>query len=160
MAMEIGFSRDWTLEGCPRIKVWSMGLTISHAPNRKRYTSRWWSDLAKASLLDQGDNWSNPNMVWKVGSRRRSNFGKMSGQLKIRYERIYNNSELKDKSIGSFGSWTTEGWEWKFSWRRDWFEWEKSMVEDFMAIISQVPLQLDKEDLRIWNDPPRHTHSQ
>lgn len=33
------------------------------------------------------------------------------------------------------------------------------MVENFMAIISQVSLHPDKEDLRIWNDPPSYTFS-
>jgi len=33
------------------------------------------------------------------------------------------------------------------------------MVDDFMAIISQVPLQPDKGDLLIWNDPPSYTLS-
>jgi len=46
-------------------------------------------------------------MVWKVGSGEKVKFWEdewlANGQLKERYERIYNNSELKDKSIGSFG---------------------------------------------------------
>jgi len=75
---------------------------------KKRYTSRWWSDLAKANLSNEGDNWFNPNMVWKVGYGEKVKFWEdewlTNGQLKIRYERIYNNFELKDKSIGSFGS--------------------------------------------------------
>jgi len=80
-----------------------------------------------------------------------------NGQLKAKYERIYNNFELKDKSIDCFGSWNADGWEWKFRWRREWFEWEKIMVEDFMSILSQVSLQPDKEDSRLWNDPPSYT---
>ncbi|XP_068498505.1 uncharacterized protein [Phaseolus vulgaris] len=56
-------------------------------------------------------------------------------------------------------NWNVVGWEWNFSWRRDWFEWEKSMVEEFMSIISQVLLQPDKEDSRIWIDPPSYTFS-
>jgi len=142
-------------------KYGQWGTTISYAPNRKGYTSRWWSDLAKASLSDQGANWFNQNLGWKVGSREKIKFWEdewlTNGQLKTRYERLYNNSELKDKYIVSCGSWTMEGWEWKFSWRRDWFEWEKSMVEDFMAIISQVILQQEVEDIRIWIDPPSYT---
>jgi len=102
-------------------------------------------------------------MVWKVGSGVKIKFWEdewiANGQLKVRYERIYNNSELKEKPIDSFGSWNADGWEWKFSWRRDWFEWEKTMVEDFMSIISQVSLQPDKEDLRTWNDPQSYTFS-
>jgi len=161
----------WRL-GSPETGLWKdvleskygqWGMTNSHAPNRNSHTFRWWSDLAKASLSDQGDNWFSSNMVWKVGSGKKVKFWEddwlPNGQLKIRYERIYNNSELKDKAIGSFGSWTTEGWEWNFSWRRDWFEWKKSMVEDFMAIIAQVPLQPDKEDLRRWDEPPLYTFS-
>ena len=37
--------------------------TNSFTSNRNRYKSRWWNDLSKVSLLDQGDNWFNSNMV-------------------------------------------------------------------------------------------------
>jgi len=36
---------------------------------------------------------------------------------------------------------------------------KKTMVEDFMSIISQVSLQPNKEDSRTWNDPPSYTFS-
>jgi len=138
-------------------------LTNSTRPNRNRCKSIWWNDLSKVSLSDQGDNWFNSNMVWQVGSREKIKFWEdewlANGQLKGRYERIYNNSELKDKTIGSFRRWSIEGWEWKFSWRREWFEWEKTMVEDFMASISRVSLHPYKEDLRLWNNPPSYTFS-
>ena len=138
-------------------------LTNSCALKRNRFTSRWWSDLSKVGLSDQGASWFNQNTTWKVGSGVKIKFWEDEwlpiGQLKARYERLYNNSELKDKTIGSFGCWNTDRWEWKFSWRREWFEWEKNMVEDFMSIISLVPFQPDNEDVRIWNDPQSYTFS-
>ena len=33
------------------------------------------------------------------------------------------------------------------------------MVENFMEIISQASLRTNKEDLRLWNDPPSYTFS-
>ena len=51
-------------------------------------------------------------------------------QLKERYPRIHKNSMEEDKPIMSFGRWTTEVWEWVFSWRKAWFEWKKPMVDD------------------------------
>jgi len=141
--------------------LWSM--TNSFTPNQNRYKSRWWNDLSKVSLSDQGDNWVNSNMVWQHGSEDKIKFWEdewlANGQLKGRYERIYNNYDLKDKTIGNFGSWSTQGWEWKFSWRREWFEWERTMIEEFMENLSQVSLYPNKEDLRLWNDPPLYTIS-
>ena len=90
-----------------------MGLLNSIAPKRNRYTSRWWNDLLKVSLSDQGDNWFNQNMTWEVGSGEKIKFWEdewlANGQLKGRYERLYNNSKLKDKPIGSCGSWNVDG---------------------------------------------------
>jgi len=94
-------------------KYGSRWLSNSYTPKQNKYTSKWWNDLFKVSLSDQGDNWFNLNMVWKVGSGEKVKFWEdewlANGQLKVRYERIYNNSELKDKSIGSFGSWSADG---------------------------------------------------
>jgi len=84
-------------------------------PNRNKFTSRWWNDLSKVGLSDQGDNWFNQNTTWKVGKGDKIKFWKDEwlaiGQLKARYDRLYNNSELKDKTIESLGSWNTGGWE-------------------------------------------------
>jgi len=138
-------------------------LLNSCTPNRNKFTSRWWNDLSKVGLSDQGDNWFNQNTTWKVGKGDKIKFWEDEwlaiGQLKARYDRLYNNSELKDKTIRSLGSWNTGRWEWKFSWRREWFEWEKTLVDDFMSIISLVSFQPDNEDVRLWNDPPSYTFS-
>ena len=45
------------------------------------------------------------------------------------------------------------------SWRRAWFELEKPMVEDFMTNISQVPLDSNKLDSWLWNEPPSYSFS-
>ncbi|XP_068485032.1 uncharacterized protein [Phaseolus vulgaris] len=91
--------------------LWSM--TNSFTSNRIRYKSRWWNDLSKVNISDQEDNWINSNMVWQLGSGDKIKFWEdewlANGQLKGRYERIYNNSDLKDKTIENFGNWSTHG---------------------------------------------------
>jgi len=74
--------------GSPEIGLWKdvleskygpRRLTNSPEPKRNRNTSRWWNDLSKVSLLDQGDNWFNSIWSGKLDLGRRSNFGKMNG---------------------------------------------------------------------------------
>jgi len=126
-------------------------------------SSRWWKDLTKVRTSDQDNNWFNSNVAWKVGSGDKIKFWEDEwldiGQLKERFERLYNNSELQNKTIDSCGRWNSEGWVWEFRWRREWFEREKLMVEEFMSIISQVPLHQGTKDKRFWNDPPTFSFS-
>ena len=49
-------------------------LSNSYVPKKNRLTSRWWLDLFKASISNQGVNWFNQNMVWKVGSGAKVKF--------------------------------------------------------------------------------------
>ena len=101
-------------------------------PVQNKHRSRWWMNLSKVSLFDQDNNWFESNMVWQVGDGSKFKFWEDkwldNTQLKERYPRIYKNSMLNDKPIVSFGKWSSEVWEWDFSWRKAWFEWEKPMV--------------------------------
>ena len=128
-----------------------------------KYRSRWWNDLSKVSISNQGSRWFKSNLVWQVGSEKKFKFWKnewlTNSQLKEKYPRIYNNSLLKDSPIGCFRRWSNERWEWDFCWRREWFEWEKPMVEEFMSSLSQVSLLPENEDLWLWNDPPSYSFS-
>ena len=152
----------WRLES-PETRLWKEVLDSKYVSRRLTNSSRWWNDITKVRTSDQGNNWFNANLVWKVGSGEKIKFWEDEwldiGQLKERFESLYNNSELKDKTIDRCGRWSTEGWEWEFKWRREWFEWEKIMVEDFMTIISQVSLHQGTEDKRFWNDPPSYSFS-
>lgn len=40
-------------------------------------------------------------------------------------------SEDKNKVIGDMGEWVEEKREWKFSWRRQFFEWEQEQWVEF-----------------------------
>ena len=40
--------------------------------------------------------------------------------------------------------------------RRDWFEWEKSQLVDFMLYLTQQALHTKREDKWLWRDP--HTN--
>ena len=62
--------------GSPETDLWKDFLESKYSlwritnlitPVRNEYKSRWWNDLYKVSLLDQGNKWFNSNMVWQVG---------------------------------------------------------------------------------------------
>jgi len=48
-----------------KYRYWSM--VNSSTLVQKKYRSRWWNDLYKVSLLDQGSRWFKLNLVWQVG---------------------------------------------------------------------------------------------
>jgi len=39
--------------------------------------------------------------------------------------------------LEQYGEWKDLGWEWDFKWRREWFDWEKPMIEELFGIIQQ-----------------------
>ena len=143
----------WRME-TPETGLWKEVLESKYGSRRLTNSSRWWKDLTKVRTSDQGNNWFNSNLAWKVGSGEKIKFWEVIGQLKERFERLYNNSELQNKTIDSCGRWNSEGWVWEFRWRREWFEWEKILVEEFMSIISQVPLHQGTEDKRFLERSP------
>ena len=36
------------------------------------------------------------------------------------------------------GSWSLEGWRLEFKWRKEWFDWELSVVEEFLNVLTNV----------------------
>lgn len=51
--------------------------------------------------------------------------------LKEMFPRLYNVSENKEMVIEELGVWETESWKWVLSWRRGFFGWEESIVNEF-----------------------------
>ena len=41
---------------------------------QNKYKFRWWNDLSKASLSDQGSRWFDSNVVWQVGDDSKFKF--------------------------------------------------------------------------------------
>ena len=56
-------------------------------------------------------------------------------QLKVRFPRLFNNSLSIDNSLCCFGKWHINIWSWEFKRRREWFEWEKSQVDEFLSVL-------------------------
>jgi len=51
---------------------WREVNSVTQACNK--YKFRWWVDLSKLSLSDQGSSWFNSNVVWQVGSGAKFQF--------------------------------------------------------------------------------------
>ena len=46
--------------------------------------------------------------------------------------------------------WDQGCWAWEFQWRRQWFEWEKELVEGFYSVLEWVTLRYQEDDTWIW----------
>ncbi|KAL5125091.1 hypothetical protein HKD37_02G005368 [Glycine soja] len=44
------------------------------------------------------------------------------------------------------GSWSLEGWRLEFKWRKEWFDWELSVVEEFLNVLTNVNIANQGED--------------
>jgi len=70
------------------------------------------------------------------------------GSLKNSYPNVYANSCMKDVKVGMAGLWCENLWEWNLSWRRNWLEWEKPIVQDFYQELESCKPKKDLDD--IW----------
>jgi len=53
--------------------------------------------------------------------------------------------------VGEVGSWGALGWSWRLRWRRTRFEWENSIEEEMMNLITGKTLNKDSEDIIEWS---------
>lgn len=54
--------------------------------------------------------------------------------LQNSFPRLLLNSENKGDGIGSYGKQVNGEWVWELRWRREEFEWEKILVEEFLSL--------------------------
>ena len=52
--------------------------------------------------------------------------------------------------IEDMGSWDDGRWSWKFTWRRNFFVWEKELVESLHLSVDQTSLSESGRDVRVW----------
>ncbi|XP_057444546.1 uncharacterized protein LOC130736773 [Lotus japonicus] len=52
------------------------------------------------------------------------------------------------------GKWGIEGWEWRFIWRRDLFEWEKELIQVLLQELSLIQMNKDAKDRWVWLQEP------
>jgi len=48
------------------------------------------------------------------------------------------------------GKWELGRWVWKFRWRRPWFEWETTLVEEFNIGLEGTNMRHHEEDMWVW----------
>jgi len=68
------------------------------------------------------------------------------GILKDKYPRMFANSCQKEAKVSMVGEWIENSWKWKFDWRRNWFEWAKPMLKEFIQDLESYMLNKDTKD--------------
>lgn len=61
--------------------------------------------------------------------------------LKIRFPRLFSLCLDREVSVRDMGEWENGVWAWRWSWRRELFDREKTALNNFMDTINRYPLQ-------------------
>jgi len=69
----------------------------------------------------------------------------------VRFEKLYLNSIIKETTLDEVEFWVEENWIWNLPWRRQWFEWEKTLVDMLMQAIEEKTFFRDRLDGKICN---------
>lgn len=75
-------------------------------------------------------------------------FGDIS--LATQFPRLFSVALYKEASIMEMRFWDGSNWQWYIRWRRNLFDWEKSLEVDMLSQISVVSPNLGKEDYVQW----------
>jgi len=125
--------------------------------------SWWWSDLGKVCEEGEGEGWFRNHVSWKVGNGDKIMFWEDTwlgnNKLKFMFPRLYTIYLEQGKMVGEVGSWGELGWSWRLGWRRTRFEWENSVEEEMMNLITRKTLNKDSEDIIEWNGDPKGVFS-
>ena len=68
-------------------------------------------------------------------------------------------SNQQTSSINSMGNFVEERWEWKLTWRRNFFDHEIDMVADFIADIESGNINHSSRDFLCWKSDPNGLYS-
>jgi hypothetical protein len=117
-----------------------------------RVASSWWRDICD---LDKNSNWFREAVENRIGSENYTSFwnGVWIGNqtLQTRFPSLFNISNQKVGSVSSMGTWIDNDWRWVLSWRRNFFQWEIPIYEEFLALIQQFVPSAD-DDMWVWCD--------
>ena len=116
--------------------------------------SLWWKDLKEVWASESWGRSFEDGLKWKVGEGRGISFWEdiwlSCGALKGVFPRLFSLSLSKVAKVVELGNWIDGVWVWHFEWRRPFFEWEKSLVEEFVQILHGAKLELGKTNCWIW----------
>ena len=70
--------------------------------------------------------------------------------LQGKYPQLYLISKQQNSPINSMGDYVEGRWEWKLSWRRDFFDHEIQVAADFLAEIDSTHIHQSSRDFLCW----------
>ncbi|KAK2381610.1 hypothetical protein QL285_069201 [Trifolium repens] len=117
-----------------------------------RSASFWWRDICS---LDKNTNWFGGAVEKCVRNGALTLFwsAKWLGTtpLKQRFPRIFSISNQQLNSVSNMGSWLDGLWRWEFTWRRNFFDWEIPLLQDFLGFVNDF-VPTDGEDVWLWRE--------
>jgi hypothetical protein len=117
-----------------------------------RTASTWWRDICD---LDKNTNWFADAVVKRVRDGALTSFWceKWVGDLplKNRFPRIFSISNQQTATVFSLGSWMGGVWRWEFSWRRDFFDWELPLYQEFLTVIQEFEPAMGEDNWQ-WRE--------
>jgi hypothetical protein len=70
-------------------------------------------------------------------------------RLDLKFPRLFGISTQKDSLISDMGSWVDGVWRWDLRWRRAFFAWEETLLDELLMLLTRVNLK-DEEDRWHW----------
>jgi len=72
--------------------------------------------------------------------------------LKNAFPRLFSISSTKDAKVAELGFWSNGVWVWQLAWRRQFFEWEKPLVDQLSQFLLKARIASGEVDSWIWNE--------
>ena len=126
--------------------------------------SIWWRDLKRVVCQTYQGRSIQEGFSWKVGAGHRINFWEdrwisQDVSLAEKYPRLYPISLQQHHSISQMGHHTDQGWEWHFTWRRNFFDSEVDLAVNFLGEVEGKIFQQHGEDGWVWTGHPSGIYS-
>ena len=72
--------------------------------------------------------------------------------MKSVFPRLCSLSILPKSNLVEFGNWVDGVWKWNLVWRRNLFEWEKTLERQLLQELQGLRLELDLDDGWVWKN--------
>ncbi|KAL5191116.1 U-box domain-containing protein 14 [Glycine soja] len=135
-----GADTNWVLDAAHFLKCRQMEIPFQW--------HRWW--IALTSSI-----WKNRNLLIFQGKRFETP-KVMEDALFLLWSWLNNQ---QTSSINSMGNFVEERWEWKLTWRRNFFDHEIDMVANFIADIESSNINHSNRDFLCWKSDPNGLYS-
>jgi hypothetical protein len=116
----------------------------------QRVSSGWWRDICR---LDGNIGWFKNSASKTLGNGQSTYFWKEvwleDQRLDLKFPRLFGISTQKDSLISDMGSWVDGVWRWDLRWRRAFFAWEETLLDELLMLLTRVNLK-DEEDRWHW----------